>query len=171
MAVGQRGGVDAPGCQVVDEHGGGHEVHDGIHRANLMEMHLVGRGTVRRGLGIGKDLERAARNGPGAVGHGDGIHDGEAVGQVPMGVVVMVFGGGGVLLVCVPMPVQIRHVVVVRLAVREHHVEVARVESRDRTAVHPHLELPRHGQARQHGTQPLLARTRVQQRGDQHVPR
>ena len=53
-------GVDA---ETLEADAGAHDVHDGVHRAHVVELHGVRRGPVHPALGLGQPREDAGRIG------------------------------------------------------------------------------------------------------------
>lgn len=85
-ALAQMGDDHIGDAQIVEADRGGNDVHDGIHRAHFMEMHLFQRQAVRLRFRFRHDAENALCNGPGMVGHIRAVNDGLHIGQmaVPM---------------------------------------------------------------------------------------
>ena len=180
--VGDAEVVEAPGCRS--------DVDDRIDRSDLVEVNLLGRGSMRLRLRIGEDGEGAGGYGLGACGQLGAIDDGEALRQAAMLMVMMVvmvvivvmvvmivvvIVGGTTLRGVSPMGtmslvgIEPCHIVVVVLVIMvEHHIEIAGSERTRHLARDADLvALERKG--RERGTEPLAVGAEVEQGGHQHV--
>lgn len=103
MTLGERGDHDVVDAQVVETPSRGDDVHDGVNRANLVEVHLLHGNPVRLGLCRRDDVKDAVRKLAGAVRQVGGVDDGLDVGRAAMLVVMMVMPMPMVMVVLVLM--------------------------------------------------------------------
>ena len=169
---------------------------DGVHRAPLVEAHLLHRKVVGPTLRLRDDAEDFFCQGIGAVGQIAGINDPIDFRQVAMDVSMGMVMGMGVIVVMrmfvlvlmlvgvlvlmfvgvlvfvgmgmtFPFPVQVLHVVVVILLL-QHHVEVAAIDAVPVHPGNPNL-VPLQRQGFQGLCQNLPVRPQIQEHGHRHV--
>ena len=182
--------------QVIEAHGKSHDVHDGVHRAYLVEAHLLQRKVVGPTLRLRDDAKDFFGQGIGAVGQIAGINDSIDFRQVAMDVSMGMVMGMGVIVVMrmfvlvlmlvgvlvlmfvgvlvfvgmgmtFPFPVQVFHVVIVILLL-QHHVEVAAIDAVPVHPGNPNL-VPLQRQGFQGLCQNLPVRPQIQEHGHRHV--
>ena len=179
-------------AQVIEAHGESHDVHDGVHRAHLVEAHLLQRKVVGPTLRLRDDAEDFFGQSIGAVGQIAGINDPIDFRQVAMNMSVGMMMGMGMVVVMrmfvlvlmfvgvlvrmlvfvgmgmtFPFPVQVLHVVVVILLL-QNHVEVAAIDAVPVHPGNPNL-VPLQRQGFQSLCQNLPVRPQIQEHGHRHV--
>ena len=172
---------DALDVEVVEAEGGGNDVDDRVDGTDLVEVDLVGRGAVGLRLRLGDDAEGVLGEVTRTPREVCGLEEREHVGERAVLVVVMVL-----VIMVMLMLVMVRegvggafgmqpgHVVVVGLVLLvEDDIEVAGVDAVLADAADSHLKGAKTCalEAREDRTQAKLAGAKVQERGDEHVPR